>query len=306
MAFERHSLYGFEVGTNKIGGAHDTPIQTGTETLADIGDGSIFPSALSIVAQRPTASLSSWDIAKVLDAIPLLGVNLATSALNMYGYLHALAGGRSAGSTHVKYVASNGILTLGQITASHQQNAVITANALLTSDPTGANDPIVKTESESVPTGFDDTVRFALGPITIESIAIGSFTSLTIGFGIQAEAEGAESNIWPTHSSIVRVVPVITIRGKNIKWLGAGAVPLGGLAATHLNTSFYLRKRKLHGDWTPDATAEHIKFTAAGMAYINDAFSGGQGAGAESEIVMPLTYDGTNNPIVIDTTSALP
>ena len=77
-----------------------------------------------------------------------------------------------------------------------------------------------------------------------------------------------------------------------------------GVQATHANTSFYLRHRTRTG-FVADATETHILFTAAGLAHFTEPFTASGTEAGEATLVIETENDGTNDPIVIDTTSAI-
>ena len=52
-----------------------------------------------------------------------------------------------------------------------------------------------------------------------------------------------------------------------------------------------------------DASTEHISFTAAGLAWIEAPFDASGHAAAEATLQAQLLYDGSNAPLVIDTTA---
>jgi hypothetical protein len=114
--------------------------------------------------------------------------------------------------------------------------------------------------SQSLPAGITDAERFTLGPTTLESEALTGITNFNLDFGITARSEGADSDIWDTIVTIEQILGVLTLRGKDPSWFGAGVIPLAGLAVTHANTAVYLRKRAAGGSFVADLTAEHIKF----------------------------------------------
>ena len=89
-------------------------------------------------------------------------------------------------------------------------------------------------------------------------------------------------------------------------WCAPSAkIPLTGLKVTHANTAFYLRKRAIGSTFVANGTAQHIKFTAEGLATIDNAMQVSGDEPSSTTLTMPLHYDGTNAPLVIDTASAI-
>src|SRR5207244_731271 len=99
-------------------------------------------------------------------------------------------------------------------------------------------------------------------------------------------------------------LPSIRLSGIDSEWWKSTVIPLTGLNIGHTATAIYLRKRAAGGTFTADATAEHIKFTAAGMPIV-EGFDGSGNALDDVTVHFPLKFDGTNNPIVINTASAI-
>ncbi len=65
--------------------------------------------------------------------------------------------------------------------------------------------------------------------------------------------------------------------------------------------------KRLHGSaYVPDATAQHIKLTVDGLAYVEDAFDASGNENATCSLVVPLRYDGTNSPITTNLATAIP
>jgi hypothetical protein len=308
----RHSLYGVRVYTDAMGGAvllggiTQQAVATGTEVQNEPTSGEVFSRFLSMTSQKPSAAFSTLGIAAALDVIGLSGlaITAATNAgLELFAYKHAAGSTRAGNSSHRKYNLKKGIIIPQRLTCEHQGNAVLSYLALAIYD--GTNDPVVLSESVTLPTGITDAQRFALGPVTIGGIALAGKLGLEIDFGVKAEAISSDGEIWDTLVTIVNTVPKITLRGIDIAWWHASGIPLAGKAATHANTAMYLRKRAVAGKFVADATSEHISLTAAGLAFVEDQSASGAAAKTTS-ISAPLYYDGTNDPLVIDTTAAIP
>jgi len=312
----RHSLYGVELDTDAmagtavvLGGIKGQVIEAETEVRNDTSSGEVYPTHLAMVSQKIMATFRTTSIAVALDNIGLTGLLIAGASqdgVNLYAYKHAEGGTRASGSNHRKYTVKEGIIVPQRITCEHQADATIEYRLLSTYD--GTNDPIVVADSSAVPTNGADLARFTIGGCTIESVAISHIISWEIDFGVVIETEGADSDKWDTHVSIRELKPVLRLRGRDAEWLKSTAIPLGGKAATHANTTLFLRKRSTTASgFVADATSEHVSFTAAGLAHITtifDAESEGNPP-AEFALEMPLYFDGTNAPLVIDTTAAI-
>lgn len=301
-----HTLYGIECASTVVGGVGSLDIGNDVSLVEDASSGEAFNRFIALQRCRTVGNLQSKSVAALLAQSTLLGASIASMSggLKLYGY-KAVDGGLRAGATsHRKFTVNKGLLVPRPITVTHPDDAVMSAEIACAYN--GTNLPIVETDSQSVPSGLTDAERFGIGPVTLESVAISQITSLTIDPGVTYELVGSDGDEFETFVWVPRVTPRITIRSTNILEMASGSIPYVGLALTHANTAVYLRKRALGGQWVADETEEHIKFTLAGMAYVSQPFRASNNAAAEIEIVCVGRYDGTNNPLTVDTTAALP
>lgn len=289
-----------------LGGIASLNIKSQVEHLAEATSGEIYPRHQAIVAIKPVADFSSYCLADCLDAIALTGKSITAMAtgLDLYGYAHEHGGGRAGASLHRKYTIADGMIVPRKITCDHRGDAVISYDVLSTWD--GTNAPVIELDLQSVPTAGTDDERFTIGKCTLGGVLLTKLRNWELDFGINAVTEGADSDIYDTHVSIVDCKPVLTLKGINIEWLKAANIPLIGKAATHLTSSVYLRKRlQTAAGYVADVTAEHIKFTMDGLMWIDDIFTPGAKEPAQCSLKLAMRFDGTNAPFVVDTTSAI-
>jgi len=300
-----HTHFGILRGTTEgIGGVFTQNIVTGTEHRNEIGDGAVYPSQAPIHNQEPRLSFSTRCVD---NAIGILGIDgLAVTGENVitaYAQKHADGGTRAGATSHRSWLINEGIVVPRRLSVDHQGDAELSYDVIAIWD--GTNAPIVETDGVSLPeVTFADDERWALGAVTLESFALPWLRRMEIDFGIEARVEGAEGNYWPTHVSIASIKPVLTLRGVDPTWLKAAGIPGTGKAATHDNTTAYLRKRGAGASWA--AGSVHLKFTFAGEAFIETAMDSSAGGPAEATLIMPMTHDGTNNPVVVTQNQALP
>lgn len=308
---DRFGLSAVDYGGTVVGGITALDAASQTELSGEASSGELYPRIQAVRGQAPRATFSTLAINAALDAFAgaVLGLFAApitttgSKTLSLYLAKHTEGGGRESGSVHRKYLVNKGILYPRQLTCQHQGDATLDYEALCIYD--GTNAPIVPSLASLPSTPTSDALRFSLGPVKIGNVTLSAYRSLTIDFGVEARAEGAESAVWPTHSSVVRIAPRLTIAGIDPTWFAAsGAVALDGLAATHANTLIYLRKRLAGGTFVTNVTAEHISITACGIAYPEKLFEVTDGP-AGVTLSMPLYYDGTNLPLIVDTTAAI-
>lgn len=303
-----HTLCAVVANTTVIGGITAQRLGVGSDVRATPTSGEAEPRFVSLYRQAPVGGFTTLNVAAALNAFGATSPyskSIADLAAGLIFYAQKMAEGatRSAGATHRKYTMKEGIVLPRMISATHGGDATINYDTILSWD--GTNDPIAETDSVALPESITDAERFTLYTSTLEDIELSQLRGIDISFGIMAQSDGSESEIWDRHAHIATVAPVITFRGVNVAWLADTAIPLLGLAVTHANTSIYLRKRALGGTFEEDATAEHIKITAAGMATVQNAFDATGNALGTCDVVLTTYNDNTNDPLVIDTTSAI-
>jgi hypothetical protein len=301
----KHSLYGVQFDATMIG-VTSGMIDLGYDVQADRTSGAVSPKIATINSIKPNAQLTTKAIAAALDQSALTGLDISTltAGLNCYGYKHASGGSRATGANHRKFNTVAGMIAPTTLSAQGRQDAVLNYDARIIHDGS-ANDPVIITDAVSVPTDATDAERFALGPVTVGGISLTHLRSLEIAFGLTIVTEGDGSSVYDTFASIEAIEPVITLRGIDPEWLKSANIPFGGKAAAHANTTIYLRKRLGYSTFVADNVAEHVKFTAAGLAVIPTPYDASVGNPNELMLVLTCIHDGTNNPILIDTTSTI-
>lgn len=307
MAFsEAHVLYAVKKDSTVIGGVTGQGLPIQTTLRNDSANGLPYTTHLAIAAQSFNHNFETRSIAVALAAIGLSGVSIAglTNKLTLYAQKVAEGGTRASGSNHRTYTYNAGLVFPDRLSCQHQQDASLTYAIRPTWN--GTNNPVVIAESAALASNPLDNERFSLGPVVVGGTTFDQISGIDINFGINVRTESADGEIWDRFGWIETFAPTITLRGRKVTWFKDSAgVPLGGLAATHVNTSIYLRKRASGGMFVADVTAEHVKFTAAGLAVIDEAGSfRGTGPGETTLTIHPY-YDGTNHPILVTTATAI-
>jgi len=301
----RHALYAVYMNSSLLGGITRQTIALGSEVRGEISCGQVYTRFLAMYGQKIAPGFNTRCIAAALALCGLSGVDISTlSAFTLYAYKHAASGARASGAVHRSFNFGDGLLFPTRLRCEFRGDATLDYSLITVYD--GSNSPMVVTDTVGLPSGTISDEFFTLGPVKVGNITLPQVRSVEIDFGLSVEAIGADSDIWDTFCSIVTQKPQITLRGIDIEWLKESTgIPLAGKAATHANTIIYLRKRLHAGTFVADATAEHIKFTGDGMAYIEPAFEASGEAPAEAALVLPLRYDGTNAPLTVTPASAI-
>ncbi len=302
----KYGAYEVEFHATRLGGISAYSLGSGSQVMNESSSGFYYPEHPSLTGQLPVGSFTTLQIARALGLCGLTGTSIdgLASGLKYYLRKHAEGSTRTAGSAHHKYTIRGGLVYPATLTCDHQGNATLTYNVIVTYD--GTNVPIVLTTSQALPAVQSDDEQFTLGTFKIGNVDFTAIKSMSLNFGINAVSEGADSEIWDRYVSIEDIKPSLTLTGIDPDWFAAAAIPLLGLKGTKAQTIFYLRKRAIGGtSWVADGTSEHIKFEGANLATVDDMIQvTGQDASGIT-INVPFYYDGTNAPLVIDTTSAI-
>lgn len=299
-----HTLYAVEVGTsNVLGGITAQNLPTATEIRNEGSSGEVYNRFQSLVAQRPGASFTTQHISAALALIGISAQSIAglTGDFHMYAQKATEAGTREGTLSHRKYSYKEGLIVPRTLTVSHGGDAELSYDVIATYD--GTNDPVVITDSQTLVAGIADAERFSIGPVTIGSKSLGQVRQIEIDFGLDVVTEGSDGEIWDRYAWIKTISPQVTLRGVDIEWLKSSNIPLAGLNSIHANTTIYLRKRAAGGGFVVDGTAEHVKFTFAGLAYVDSAMDASGSDPAEVSVIIPCIYDGTNAPITFGTSA---
>lgn len=292
-----------------IGSLIDAAAPIEQDIQAETTAGTFYPEHVQTVSQKPSFRYSTYDLPKVIDKFGVTGVDITKDtgkvgvALYQALYNNATV---SAGSTHRRLVFSESYNYISRISVSHRQDARAECMSLAVYD--GTNNPVVIGTSVALPTLPTSPGRWTIGSITVDDIPILCNIQLDIDFGINVEQFGCDSDIWDTHLDLADIKPRITITSLDpANFKDSSGVPLVGLAGAHADTVIYLRKRTTSGlaSFVADGTSEHISITAAGVLQVSEAHSASGNGKAQTQLILPLRYDGTNAPMVFDTTAAI-
>jgi hypothetical protein len=139
---------------------------------------------------------------------------------------------------------------------------------------------------------------YVLDKVAIGGVTLGGVTDCTIDFGLNLDIDKTGGKVYPNWCHISTVTPTITVNGFDVDWVRVLAtdIDVEGVAATHANTSVFLKRRTKDGTFYSDGSSQHIKFTMAGFAQPQNML-GGNGK-TTSSINVQSYYDGTNAPLI--------
>ena len=282
-------------------------LQMNPRHQAELVADAFSPKHVAIAEVKPVLSFSSFAIATLLDNIGVSGlcVTAATNA-GIVGYLqrHKACGTPDA-SGHRSFQIKSGIIVPRTISVDNRGDARMAVDVVVAKTSGAA--AVITDDSATLPTVSVASARWTLGPIKINNVALSDFTSLEIDFGNTIEAMGTESDTYDSRISVRTHAPTIRIKGIDPTWFASSPIPIDGAAVAASTDYIYLRKRTQDGGhFVANVTAEHILLTPAGLASVNQGFSGEAQRVGETELLLTLAIDSSgNNPIVVDTTAAI-
>lgn len=293
-----HNVYAVAFGTlatPTVLRARDTSLLDGTQVIREANSGEPYARNAYITGQAPSGEFSTPAIAAALAAIGPLGSALTAAApLVLYAQKRTAGGTRATGSVHQSYTVAPGIVIPNRLSCDHGGIAQLSYSyAAVSTD--GETEPVTIAAAAALAAlpALDD--HFGLGAVSIGGSTLSAKSNVTIDFGVQIKAEGADGDIYPTIVTIELVEALITIATMDIT---LASIDLDGLEGTHANTSVVFRKREAGGTYAEDG---EVTLTAAGLAVVNDRLRGAMGSPASGVVALHCTFDGTNSPIKLST-----
>jgi len=290
------------VAATTIGGITRKTINTGVDIIKENNSGSMYPEAAYVSNASPSASLTTTHCEEILVPVGVRAMCI-TSATNTGVHLWArklLCSGIAAGGSHQKYTFRNGILIPTTLTCNHQGNAAIDFQIFGVALSALAA-MVVATDQAILTDNTVNTDRWTLWSASVGGTALGGQKNVSINFGNTPLLESADGDMAPTFASVQETAPMFTFRGIDPVgwWVASGG--LAGVGCTHANTIIYLKQRGIAvGD------SAHIKITAAGLAYSQQAFDASGNATGEMDLIVECTEDSAGTaPMTITVNSAI-
>ncbi len=303
-----HGIWAVKCGSTWIGGINRRSASLNPDIRQEPTSGDVYARFQAIYAIKPMASFSTRNLVTALDNVGLAGEQITSgNTVLLYAQKQQEGGSRASGSSHRVYTINEGLICPRRLTAEHQGDAELTYEILTTYD--GTNNPITVADDQALGTHPGDTERFTIGEVVLTDVDANAFTfteirKVEIDFGIQAETIGADSDIYDTNVRIVEIQPSITITGIDLHWFGSNLLTITGDNIRHSGTNVVFTKRAAGGTFVAGTTAEHVGFTCAGLAHMDQILDAQGNSLDEVTLKIPLRFDGTNAPLVVDTTYA--
>lgn len=288
-----------------IGSIVSVDIPLNIESRSD-DSGQIYDEGHAITKVEPIATVVSKSIAEVLSVIGIAGqcfVDGASQGVEIYGKKRGDCLTDVGATDHSKYLFPNGLMSLGTLQASRGDDA--TLSFMVDGITDGTNGPLQITHGVTLPSAA--SLIKGQWEIALCKIAGTEFkpTDFTINFNVAKEKPRPLAPvIWNDRIAVSKVQPTVTIRGIDPSVISAAGIDPSGDSATHLNTLLQLVKRQSGGSYVAAATLEHIGITVDGLVVVTNPLSVSGQADATVDIEIRTRYDGTNVPVLIDTTWA--
>lgn len=257
--FRQMESYGFSPNASK------SPITPG---------GSLDVAHVGLAMAKPMHRFGTRDLLTVLTNVsPTVGLEMTGGAVFRYQQRKCQNGFDST-AVHVSRAAAAGLLTIGQISASadDQDGALATMNFhSISSD--GLTSPETKTASVDLSAVSTPTFisRFFFGPVYKGGSKVEGIDRVTVDFGLQVDSKTFDFP-YPTCVSVVARNPRITFGGTN----AAVDAAINSFINDSGAIAVYLR-RGAHGQArVADATTSHAKISTTSGEYSVDEESVGQ------------------------------
>lgn len=290
-----------------VPGITNVRVQSGTEVSAERASGSPYPDSVAHRVSRPMIAFTTGALEDVIGAFGINGTCITNDGGTAYGlYVFGQkqdCSGVASGSVHRRFLVETGTIVPRSLTVDHLGSASMVYEAYPSWD--GTNDPIQVSDTAAMPTYPAETWptppigRWTMRGLTVESTSVTGKRNVSIDFNPTVTHEGADSDKYPTVTSISSLEPRVVVRGVDPTWL-SDVAGLDGDTLTHANSTLELQQRG-----TAIGTASHIKLTFAGLVTFETIFDAGNDAPGETAMVLTCAYDGTNAPVTVTTGQTL-
>lgn len=280
---------------------------TGAE-VTDDGSGTIYSESLSLTGWAPVANGTTGAIGTMLTQFGINGVCIgSTQTITGADILYRKLGTCDfpLGATpHFRERMTKGYGVLNALSASRNQDANISWSVHSLSDAGGA--PVSPTDGVAAVTPLVDE-RYRLAICEIAGIQFPEIDSINIGFNVELSPKDPSltGQISPEDVGVLSVRPVVDIQGKDLTRVKATLIELAANACTHANTTLQLVRLQNSASYYPFASAQHIKFTVAGLAVPTNLGSASARSRALNSIQLTTMHDGTNSPIIATVGTAI-
>ncbi len=302
-SYTSHSVVLGTSGADVVMSANSSALSLNNEIVTDSSGADVILAA-SIGMQKPVLNFTTDSIGVFLSSISTSGSCLtSTGALqSVTQYLQkktTCPGDTIPSNGHASRIITDGFVQPLELTSTRGETATIGCDVNALSD--GTNAPVTFDDEAILPTGVD-TSQYVLGAVRAGNVVFGDLRSVNAAFGITlGEIVLGLASVWPEDIPILSIDPRWTITGRDVRKVGSGAVPAVGQEATQANTEIWYRKRK-NKSTLEDVTAPvHIKVMISGLLYCTQSGEGSGRSDGSTTFEVQSVWDGTNNPMTVQT-----
>lgn len=300
-----------EVAAVNVGLVSQLGFQLNSEISApETGDP--YDIAQAIISQRPQIPYGTHSLKSLLDLVSLTGKCITGDETHpgvvMYAQKHDPCGtaGR-ASSNHLSVTFKHGHLTIGSMSASVGQDAML--NGVMHGKSVANVAPYAASFAATLPTGVVNNERYTLGKAVVLGTAVDRIISQQVDYNAAITLSNDADSIWPSIVDVEKVRTLVTLVTEDPEWLNAtGRIDPLGEACAHANTKIHWLRRHLTapvsgGGFYDFTGANHIMGTLAGYVHVSEPYAA-SGSGISQTTIQILGMEESGvAPIVWDTTS---
>lgn len=268
--------------------------------------GQVYDEAMSLVGFDPVATGVTKNLEELLQAVAIDGECVGSShtieSCQIYSRKVKTCVDSVGSSSHLKKTVTKGMLRLGTLTASRNQDA--TLSFILDALSNAGNAPVAFTPDQPLPSIVSTAGRFRLGRCAIGGQDWDNIDDVSIEFNVSVEKEADYAQIYNDSEAVLKAQPVLVVRGRDLDEItgGTGKLAFPAAAAAHSGgaiTMIQLVKLEDSASYHGAGESEHIAITAAGLIVPSELESGSAGQRSTNELRIRLNYDGSNAPLII-------
>jgi len=250
-----YTIHAVALGTAVVGGISSSTFDDGINVQTPDVDGHIESRIAVALEGKPSISLSSKEVARVLAVTGAKGVDISTLSGGVVVYLKRLGVvGNASGTNHISVTIAAGVLAVegfggGQGDTSEISLRVVPGNA-------SGTIPVAIASNASLPTLQAPQV-FTLGPVKLNGTAVPGVQSWNIAMNPGIIQAGDSGYAYPTMVSLENNTPTCEVSGLDLAAFGTlGASGIVAQGAT--DTSLFLRSVVNGNTLAADASEVHL------------------------------------------------
>jgi|GEM_PF-1834014 len=300
-----HGIY-LPAGT-WISSLQDTTPKAAVQHITEYSPSAVVPSFRGGYGARPEVSFTTPQIKTILDTCGMAGADLSGGNVDLYYKRATNLGTREAIADldHLRIRCVRSMLVWDRISARQDQLATISCRLVPTYD--GTNAPLTPAGGVAVPAEIKTADFFTMGSVAINTTNVDGALEWDLNLNPTYKEQASEGEPYLSYFGVARHDPVLTVTPEDLGYWAT--IDVTGLTLTALTA--YLRKLDADGVGPlSDATAEHIKFTAAdnpcGLATLDDTSGGVDDTGnVPIRCGLRISDVTSAHPLGVSTTSAI-